>query len=365
MHAENIMTADLTARLNALDAQPLKRDIRKTGIDPNFWYPVACSAELKAGKAKPVTFAGAPIVLVRGKAGRVFALVNRCAHRQVPLHVGEVGEDGIKCGYHGWTYNDAGRCVSVPYLDQCATRPNSVRAYPCREAYGLIFVFPGDAARVEQASFPEVPSANDPNYKTRYLNRRVACHYTFMHENLMDMNHQFLHRRLMGGIKTMFLGVRSGDNWIEADYTFKRSSGKQPLGEKFMLGKRPEAQVGERDLMTIRTEYPYQTLKFWTAGSKHPALDLWNVYIPLDRAQRTNHTYGLMMIRRPSFPGLIDLLWPAIVWFTNGIFAEDRIICELEQAAFDAQGEDQNQEIFPAIRGLRRVLVDNGVALAE
>ena len=59
------------------------------------------------------------------------------------------------------------------------------------------------------------------------------------------------------------------------------------------------------------------------------------------------------------------MLWPAIVWFTNGIFGEDRYICELEQAAFDAQGEDRNQEIFPAIRGLRRVLVDNGVALVQ
>ncbi len=359
------MTVDNTARLPTGDAQPLKRDIRKTGIDPDFWYPIAHSKEVKPGKTHAATFAGAPIVLVRGKAGRVFALEDRCAHRQVPLHVGEVLADGIKCGYHGWTYNEQGHCTSVPYLDHAGMRPNSVKAYPCREAYGLIFVFPGDSAKASTVAFPDVPSTTSPEYKTRYLSRRINCHYTFMHENLMDMNHQFLHRRLMGGIKTIFLGVRSGDNWIEADYTFKRSEGKQPLGEKFMLGKRPESQPNERDLMTIRTEYPYQTLKFWTAGSTTPALDLWNIYIPLDHAQRTNHTYGLMMIKRPSIPGLINLLWPAIVWFTNGIFGEDRWICELEQAAFDAQGEDRNQEIFPAIRGLRRVLVDNGVPLAQ
>ncbi|MBM4227170.1 MAG: Rieske 2Fe-2S domain-containing protein [Gammaproteobacteria bacterium] len=357
------MTANNTVRLPTGDAGTPLRDIRKTGLDPDFWYPIAHSREVKPGKAHAAAFAGQAIVLVRGKEGRVFALEDRCAHRQVPLHVGEVVGDGIKCGYHGWTYDSTGRCVSVPYLDQCASKPNSVKAYPCREAYGLVFVFPGDSAKANEVAFPEVPSANDPAYKTRYLNRRVNCHYSFMHENLMDMNHQFLHRRLMGGIKTIFLGVRSGPNWIETDYTFKRNAGKQPLGEKFMLGKRPEAQEGERDLMTIRTGYPYQTLRFWTGGSTHPALDLWNCYIPLDRAQRSNHTYGLMMIRRPSIPGLINLLWPAIVWFTNGIFAEDRFICELEQAAFDAQGEDQNQEIFPAIRGLRRVLVENGIPL--
>lgn len=344
------------------DAAPgnTPQDIRKSALDPDFWYPVARSKDLKRGKALGAHFAGEPIVLVRPESGPVFALEDRCAHRQVPLHVGQVTGNAIKCGYHGWTYDGSGKCTSVPYLDLCTLKPNCVRAYPCREAYGLVFVFPGAAAKADSVAFPAVPSADDPKYKTRYLNRRIGCHWSFMHENLMDMNHQFLHRRLMGGIKTIFLGTRHGANWIEADYTFKRASGKQPLGEKFMLGKRPEARSDERDMMTIRTEYPYQTLRFWTAGSEQPALDLWNVYIPIDKEQRINHTYGLMMIRRPSIPGVINLLWPVIVWFTNGIFAEDRWICELEQAAFDAQGEDRNQEIFPAVRELRRVITENG-----
>jgi len=349
-----------TARVAPLDPQALVRDIRRTALDPDFWYPVARGVEVKRGKAHACSFAGEPIVLVRGTGGRVFALADRCAHRQVPLSTGVVDGDGLRCGYHGWTYAADGRCVNVPYLSECGTRPNSVRSYPCREAYGLVFVFPGDAAKADSVAFPDVPSANDRAYKTRYLNRRVGCHYSFMHENLMDMNHQFLHRKLMGGIKTIFLGSRVGDNWAEATYTFKRNAGKQPLGEKFMLNRKELPKEGERDTMVIRTEYPYQTLRFWTAGSEHPALDLWNCYIPVDRAQRVNHTYGLMMIRRPSIPGVLELFWPFIVWFTNGIFAEDRWICELEQAAFDAQGKDCNQEIFPAIRNLRRVLVDNG-----
>ena len=355
------MSIDNTARLDRAEAEADVRDIRKTAIDPNFWYPVARSRDVKRGKPTPVTFAGDPIVLVRTQSGQLFALANRCAHRQIPLHHGVVKDTSIKCAYHGWEYDAEGKCVNVPYIDTCKMRPNNVRHYPSREAYGLIFIFPGDAELASSRPFPEVPSADDRNYKTRYLDRRVDCHYSFMHENLMDMNHQFLHRRLMGGIRTIFLGMRQGENWIEADYTFKRAAGKQPLGELFMLGKRPKAEVGERDLMTIRTEYPYQTLKFWTAGSAEPALDLWNVYIPLDRAQHVNHTFGLMMIRRPSIPGVIELFWPFIVWFTNGIFTEDRWICELEQAAFDAQGADWNQEIFPAIRGLRKVLIDNGI----
>jgi hypothetical protein len=37
----------------------------------------------------------------------------------------------------------------------------------------------------------------------------------------------------------------------------------------------------------------------------------------------------------------------------------------LEQKAFDAQGADWNQEIFPMIQGLRRVLLRQGVPLGS
>ena len=101
-------------------------DLRKTGIDPNFWYPIARSRELKTGKALEIKFAGISIVAVRPKEGAVFALENKCAHRQVPLHVGTVSNSGIKCGYHGWEYDAKGNCIDIPYLSSgCKKQKNS------------------------------------------------------------------------------------------------------------------------------------------------------------------------------------------------------------------------------------------------
>jgi phenylpropionate dioxygenase-like ring-hydroxylating dioxygenase large terminal subunit len=354
-----------TVDLNVRAAPDTRADLRKIGIHPDFWYPVARSKRLKRGKALGIRFAGEPIALVRTAGGKLFALEDRCAHRQVPLHLGVVKGEELQCCYHSWTYDCTGRCVNVPYLDKGKQLPNGVRSYPSREAYGLVFVFSGDADKAETTPFPEVPAHGDPRYRTRYLDREVACHYSFMHENLMDMNHQFLHRNLMGRIRAVFLDLRKGDDWIEVDYTFRRTAGKQNIGERFIKGRAGRSGDGPKhDLMTIRTQYPYQTLKFWTRGTTEPALDLWNVYIPRDREQRINHTYGLMMIKKPSIPGLVHLLWPVIVWFTEGIFRQDRWIVELEQAAFDAQGADWNQEIFPVIQGLKAVLRANGVPLA-
>src|SRR5579871_5244596 len=73
---------------------------RRVRISPHHWYPVAWSRELKTGKPLAVKYAGTSIVLVRPKDGPVFALENRCAHRQVPLDKGVVQGCAIRCGYH-------------------------------------------------------------------------------------------------------------------------------------------------------------------------------------------------------------------------------------------------------------------------
>ena len=96
-----------------------------------------------------------------------------------------------------------------------------------------------------------------------------------------------------------------------------------------------------KDVMTIRTEYPYQTLRIVPAGGDAPVMDLWIVYVPLDKAQKTIRTFGLLSIRKPknllARIGL-NIGWPFLVAFTERIFREDRHIVEAEQAAHDAQG---------------------------
>jgi phenylpropionate dioxygenase-like ring-hydroxylating dioxygenase large terminal subunit len=351
---------DLMSAPREVAAGRAKRDLRRIGANPDFWYPLAWSRQVKAGSSLAVSFAGDPIVLVRGASGAVFALENRCAHRQIPLSSGIVCANAIRCGYHGWTYDAGGACIDVPYLG-AGKLPNGVRSYPCREEQGLIFVFPGDPARAGGVPFPALVAAGDKTYKTRRFGREVSCHYSFMHENLMDMNHQFLHRRLMGLMKPHYKGHERGEDWIEVRYSFSRVQGKQPLGEALILGqKRDDRNI--TDVMTIRTDYPYQTLRIRT-GERAPVMDLWIAYVPVDGEQRTHRTFGLLSIQRPKMALVLDAAWPALIWFTEAIFKEDRAIVELEQSAHDAQGADWNQEIFPVIRDLREVLRENGVAI--
>ena len=344
-------------------------DLRRVGAHPDYWYPMAWSEELKAGKALGRSFAGMPIALYRGKGGNVFALEDRCAHRQVPLHLGVVSGDEIKCHYHGWAYDKTGKCVDVPYLGKDRL-PNGVKSYPCREIDGLIFVFPGDPALAEARVPTGLGRSQDPSYKTRQLNRHVQCHYTFMHENLFDMNHQFMHRKQMGSIKAKCIGRTHGEDWAEVEYTFSRTSGKPSMGEQVIVDlvrKRGEKKADFSDHMRIRTDYPNQSLRVWVGRdikeTDEPVLDVWLGYTPLDAEQRTNRTYGYLSVKRPPVPGLIEVMWPFVTWFTENIFREDKEIVEYEQLAYDAQGADWNNEVFPAIRDLRGVLASCGVPM--
>ncbi len=364
------MSADggLPSFVTAPEASVSARDLRRIGSHPDHWYPLAWSDDVRPGKAVARRLMGEPVVIYRSAPksgeGRLFALEDRCAHRQVPLSMGVVQGEGLRCGYHGWAYDGAsGKCTDVPYLGK-ERLPNGVRSYPVAEVDGLVFVFPGDPALAAERLPPSLGSKADAAYKTRRLNRELACHYTFCHENLFDMNHQFLHRKQMGSIKAKCLGRRQGPDWCEVDYTFSRTEGRGSVGEAAILGlvskseravdaARTEGDGG--DLMTIRTQYPYQRLRVWV-GKGDPALDVWLCYTPLDAEQKTNRTFGYLSVKRPPVPLVIDALWPFVTWFTEKIFEEDKEIMELEQAAHDAQGADWNHEVFPAIKDLREVL---------
>jgi phenylpropionate dioxygenase-like ring-hydroxylating dioxygenase large terminal subunit len=89
-------------------------------------------------------------------------------------------------------------------------------------------------------------------------------------------------------------------------------------------------------------------------------LDVWLGYTPWDAEQRTNRTYGYLSVKKPPIPGLIHAVWPFVTWFTENIFREDQEIVEYEQRAYDAQGADWNNEVFPALRDLRGVLARCG-----
>jgi 5,5'-dehydrodivanillate O-demethylase len=79
-----------------------------------FWHPVLRARDLRPGQAKPIEVLGQKFTVYRGSDGVVRVVDFRCAHRGAQLSLGWVEGDAIRCRYHGWKYDGAGRCVEQP-----------------------------------------------------------------------------------------------------------------------------------------------------------------------------------------------------------------------------------------------------------
>ena len=158
------------------------------------WYVLADASELR-DRPLGVRLAGKPIVLFRDAGGAPVALADRCAHRGVPLSLGRVERGRLECGYHGWCYDDTGRCVKVPGLLGEIPKAHAVERYPALEQDGFVWV------GIEAQGRPfRVPSFPGKGYATirRTLTFEAGLHATL--ENILDVPHTaYLHRGLFRG----------------------------------------------------------------------------------------------------------------------------------------------------------------------
>ncbi|SDV47345.1 aromatic ring-hydroxylating dioxygenase subunit alpha [Chitinasiproducens palmae] len=167
----------------------------------NTWYAAVWAQDLPADRLVPVTIIGEAVVLFRDAAGKATALLDRCPHRLVPLHLGRLCDGGarLQCGYHGLEFDGAGRCVRNPHSDRVPTAAK-VRAFPVVERHSLIWVWMGDAAPCE-AQIPDY-SAFDECNNARVGRRETIeldVNYQLMTDNLLDLSHvSFLHDGILG-----------------------------------------------------------------------------------------------------------------------------------------------------------------------
>jgi choline monooxygenase len=62
--------------------------------------------------------AGEPLLLVRGEDGQLRGFFNVCRHRAAPVMNAPCGQASrLRCRYHGWTYDLAGRLRGTPEFD--------------------------------------------------------------------------------------------------------------------------------------------------------------------------------------------------------------------------------------------------------
>jgi phenylpropionate dioxygenase-like ring-hydroxylating dioxygenase large terminal subunit len=160
-----------------------------------YWQPVALSEELPAGGAPiPVRVLSEDLVLFRDEFGQPGLLETHCAHRAADLSYGRIEGGGLRCVYHGWLYDVAGRCLEQPGEPAGSEFRDKVRqpAYLCQESGGMIFAYlgPGDPPLLPQ--YPWLTCPAERRYATKIYQE---CNYLQGNEGNIDPQHlSFLHR---------------------------------------------------------------------------------------------------------------------------------------------------------------------------
>jgi phthalate 4,5-dioxygenase oxygenase subunit len=175
-----------------------------------YWMPAALSSELPEPDGPPlrVRLLGEELLAFRDTAGQVGLVAEACPHRRASLYFGRNEAGGLRCAYHGWKFDTAGRCVDMPNeAPDCPFR-NKVRlpAYPCRERNGVIWAYLGP--RAEPPPLPELEWNQRPdNIPFMWRNYR-ACNWVQAMEGDIDSSHiNFLHRSLDQGDLSTVPGV--------------------------------------------------------------------------------------------------------------------------------------------------------------
>jgi vanillate O-demethylase monooxygenase subunit len=104
-------------------------------------HPVAYSTDLGTSPLS-VRLLGEPLVIWRDSAGTAHATSDVCVHRGTALSGGCVKGDTIMCPYHGWQFDETGKCTHIPQLEDPTKVPSKaqIAAHHCVEQYNMIWV---------------------------------------------------------------------------------------------------------------------------------------------------------------------------------------------------------------------------------
>lgn len=124
----------------------------------NHWYIACFVEELKTKKSISKKIVGKEILIFQTASNDIGILENRCCHRNVHLSLGEVKNDCIKCGYHGWEFNTKGECTHIPMLEDHLQIPSTakVKHYPFAVKHQIIWVYLGDEQFINEAEIPDL-----------------------------------------------------------------------------------------------------------------------------------------------------------------------------------------------------------------
>ncbi len=120
--------------------------LEKRGIFAKSWLFLGHESQIRLpGDFVQAYMCETPIILSRGQDGAIYANINSCTHRGLPVCRADHGNTKrFVCPYHNWSYSVEGNLVTIPQESEVAHKPDKsqlgLKRVPRVEAWrGMIF----------------------------------------------------------------------------------------------------------------------------------------------------------------------------------------------------------------------------------
>jgi len=336
-----------------VEARNPRQKARAAGLDPDYWYAVEYDHAIKPGSVIEIRFWKKSIALYRGHDGKLRALENRCAHRQLKLSAGEVEGCNLVCAYHGWTYNEDGRVAKIPHELFGRQMPSlRVRAYPVRVRYGLIWIFPGNPDLAMNRTIPEIPELEGPDrWSCVPIDFTWQAHHSMIIDNVSDFTHAYLHRKYRPFVNARLKRCEMIGDQVFVSYDTK-------IGTGMISGLFVDRNRVDTDSIELCHDYPYQRSS--TGGKiKH-----WCFVLPID--ERTSRVFFLFYfdaLKIPFTPVRIpQWLMTPVLKIANRIsirplLQQDGFAVEREQEGYESHFDAPLAEFNPAVNLFQQLTI--------
>lgn len=261
-----------------------------------FWVPCLASEEIPEPDCPPVRVfvMGEELLAFRDTYGNVGLIDAYCAHRRAPLFYGRNEEAGLRCVYHGWKYDRAGQCVDMPNEPPESRFKEKVRlrAYPAREAGGLVWAYMG--LEDEPPAMPQLEWLDLPESHWLVDKSLVECNYLQAAEGDHDSSHaSWLHATLDNQLEDAY---RMADTQLTAIHMMDKAPRLYVLETDFgfVTGSRRRG-IGENNFWRLTT----WLMPFYSMIASEPGTTLvMNVRVPLD----DEHSWLYRVAYHPAKP---------------------------------------------------------------
>src|SRR5687767_5482583 len=206
-----------------------------------YWIPALLAWELPRPDCPPVrvTLLGEDLIAFRDSEGRIGLLDEYCPHRRASLFFGRNEACGLRCVYHGWKFDVAGRCVEQMNEPETLDFKSKIHtaSYPVVELGGVVWAYMGPADLMPP--LPQFAWTGQPHSHLHVSKVIQECNWLQGLEGGIDTSHApILHRVIdpaskRPGFKPADPFVRGKAPKVEVettDYGY-RYAGVRPLGD--------------------------------------------------------------------------------------------------------------------------------------